>query len=153
MSAQREAVHRGPVWRDRSNFIITAAIDPGDTETTTEQLWARRLDDARYELCCIPFFAYDLALGDIVEVDLAFQVTRVSTPSGRYVFRVYFNESTQPGDEAVERLEELGALMEWSSGKLLAIDARDQSHAQQVADFLQDRETLGQLVFETGKSA
>lgn len=39
MSGIREAVHRDPVWRDRSNFIIGAAIDPGDTNIATEQLW------------------------------------------------------------------------------------------------------------------
>lgn len=60
----REAVHRDPVWRDGADFIIAARIDPGDTGVDTEQLWARRIDDGRHELCCIPFFAYDLALGE-----------------------------------------------------------------------------------------
>ena len=43
--------------------IIAASIDPGSTGITTEQLWARRLDEERFEVCCIPFFAYDVALG------------------------------------------------------------------------------------------
>lgn len=85
-----EAVHRDPVWRERSNFIIATEVDPADTNVTTEQLWARKVDDCHFELCCIPFFAYDLALGDVVEVDADYMVRRVSTASGRYVFRVYF---------------------------------------------------------------
>lgn len=90
MSAICEAVHRHP-----ANLIIGTAIDPGDTDMTTEQLWARRIDDAHYELCCIPFFAYDLALEDVVEVevDSSFQVTRVSAPSGRHVFRSCIGDS------------------------------------------------------------
>jgi hypothetical protein len=49
-------------------------------------------------------------------------------------------------------LESLGALLEWSSPSLLAVDARDRAHAQVVADFLQEREGLGHLMFETGKT-
>lgn len=153
MSEIREAVHRDPVWRDRSNFIIAASIEPGDTTISTEQLWARRLDDLHYELCCIPFFAYDLALGDVVEVDSSFLVVQVSERSGRYVFRVHLDQAAAPRDEILEELADLGALVEWSSAKLLAVDARDQPLAQKIADSLQDRENLGQLIFETGKSA
>ena len=51
----------------------------------------------------------------------------------------------------MERLSDLGALAEWSSRSLVAVDARDEEHAQQVADFLQEREDLGHLVYETGK--
>ena len=146
----REAVHKDPVWRDRSNFIIAASIDPGSTGVTTEQLWARREDD-RYEICCIPFFVYDLALGDTVEVDADHLVTDVVARSGRFVFRVHFGEADQPRDEVMERLEGLGALAEWSSHSLVAVDARGESHAQEVADFLQEQEDAGHLMYETGK--
>lgn len=152
MATIREAAHRDPVWRDRSNFIIAVSIEPGATGISTEQLWARRVDARHYQLCCIPFFAYDLALGDVVEVDSNFLVNRVSSPSGRYVFRFYFHRTTNRRDEAVERLVELDALVEWSSATLLAVDASDLAHAQMVAGFLQEREALGQLMFETGRS-
>ena len=68
VSAFREAVHSDPVWRDRSNFIIATPIEPGEAGVTAERLWARRVDDRHYQLCCIPFFAYDLALGDVIEI-------------------------------------------------------------------------------------
>ena len=54
----------------------------GSAGVTTEQLWARRVDDEHHEICCIPFFVYDLALGDTVEVDADHLVTRVVEPSG-----------------------------------------------------------------------
>jgi Domain of unknown function (DUF4265) len=153
VTAAREAVHRAPVWRERSDFIIASAIDSANTDISTEQLWVRKIDDRHFELCCIPFFAYDLALGDVVETGEDFLVQRVSTRSGRYVFRVYFGRSAHPREEITERLESLGALLEWSSANLLAVDARDQSHAQVIARFLQEREDLGQLMYETGKRA
>lgn len=93
----REAVHQEPVWRDRSNFVIAAAV-PGGGDTETEQLWGRQIDERRFEICCIPFFVYDLALGDVVETDGDYIVERVVEPSGRYVFRVWFGESFHPRD-------------------------------------------------------
>jgi hypothetical protein len=147
-----EAIHSEPIWRDRANFIIATAIDSGNTDFATEQLWARRVDDSHFELCCIPFFAYDLALGDVVETDNTYMVRRVSTESGRYVFRVHFGDSPYPRDEIACELTARGALLEPSSTNLLAVDARDRVHAERVAAFLQEQEDLGRLIYETGRS-
>ncbi|MFZ1452627.1 MAG: DUF4265 domain-containing protein [Ferruginibacter sp.] len=152
VSSVREATHDEPVWRERSNFILATAIESGNTDVTTEQLWGRKIDDRHFELCCIPFFAYDLALGDVVETDESYLVRRVSTRSGRYVFRVWFGESFHPRDEVASKLESLGALLEWSSPNLLAVDARDAAHAQQIADYLQEQEDATRLMYETGKT-
>lgn len=51
----------------------------------------------------------------------------------------------------VAELTGLGALAEWSSPSLVAVDARDGEHAQEVADVLQAREDRDELVYETGK--
>jgi hypothetical protein len=146
-----QAVHLEPVWRERSNFVIAAEVpDGGDTET--EQLWARQIDEHRFEICCIPFFVFDIALGDVVETDHNYLVRHVVEPSGRYVFRVWFGESFHPRDEIGEELKRLGALIEWSSVNLLAVDATDEPHAQEIADILQERQDRGQLLYETGRS-
>lgn len=148
-----EAVHRDPIWRDRSDFIIATEIDPGGTGIATEQLWARKVDGRRFELCCIPFFAYDLALGDLVEVDADYLVRQVTKPSGRYVFRVHFERANYGfRDGVVLGLTERGALVEWSSPSMFTIDARDGTHAQEIADYLQVEENRGRLVYEAGKS-
>jgi hypothetical protein len=47
----------------------------------------------------------------------------------------------------------LGAQLEWSSPRLLALDARNAAHAQVIADFLADRQRRGQPIYEAGKSA
>lgn len=148
----REAQHTEPVWRDRSNFVIAAEIE-GDMEVATEQLFARQIGPHQFELCCIPFFLYDMALGDVVETDEDYLVRRVVEPSGRYVFRVWFGETVHPRDEIAEKLSELGALLEWSSVNLLAVDARDHADAQQIANYLAAAEADGVLMFETGRSA
>lgn len=146
-----EAVHQEPVWRGRSNFILAAEVS-GSSKIATEQLWGRQVDEFRFEICCIPFFVSNLALGDVVETDSNYLVRRVVQPSGRYVFRIWFGESFQPRDEVVRDLVGLGALTEWSSPNLLGVDASDEDHAQVIADFLDEREKAGQLIYETGRT-
>lgn len=148
---KREAVHVDPIWRERANFIIATSIEPGDTIIDTEQLWARRIDECHFELCCIPFFAYDLALGDVVEVDEHYMVKRVTRPSGRYVFRVHLNRDRSGVADVMEGLESRGALVEWSSPGLFAVDGDDLPAAQAIADYLIHLEGRGVLVYETGK--
>jgi hypothetical protein len=144
-----DAVHDAPVWRDRASFVLGA---PLREEGRAEQLWARQVTDWRFEICCIPFFVYDIALGDIVETDAQYDVVRVVERSGRFVFRVWFGDAFHPRQGVADELAELGALLEWSSTNLLAIDARDEAHARMVADFLAQQENLGVLRFETGRS-
>ena len=149
------SVHEQPVWRDRADFIVNAALVE---EGRYEQLWCRQLSDDTFEVCCIPFFLYDVALGDTVRTaphdGRKFVVDRVVSRSGRFVFRVHFERSMfRHKDDVVARLVELGALFEWSSASMLAVDAADADLAQRVADFLLAREELGQLVYETGRSA
>jgi hypothetical protein len=153
-SQEQFAVHQGPVWRERANFVIHAELPEEDHPKHFEQLWARQLSDDRFEVCCIPFFIYNLALGDVVATspkgDLRYVVTRVVRQSGRYVFRVWFGRSFHPRDQIAGELQALGSLIEWSSLNLLAVDATDDEHAQLVADFLMEREKAGQLIYEAG---
>jgi hypothetical protein len=149
----REATHAEPVWRERCNFVIAAAVDSANTDVATEQLWARKIGEAQFELCCIPFFVYDIALGDVVETDSQYMVQRVIRRSGRFVFRVWFGDSFRPRREIADQLEELGALLEWSSPNLLAVDAADEELARTVSGWLLEKEQHGHLVYETGKTA
>ena len=155
-AAEKFVVHQEPVWRERSNFIINAELSEKDRPWRFEQLYVRQVSDDRFEVCCIPFFLYDVALGDIVATspkgDRKYVVTNVVQPSGRYVFRVWLGESLQAPDEIVEQLKALGSLVEWSSRNLLAVDAVDQEHAQLVANYLAERERAQQLIYETGLS-
>jgi len=151
------ATHTEPVWREKANFIINVELAPNETSKQFEQLWARQLSDDEFEVCCIPFFVYDLALGDVVKTapkgERRYIVDRVVKPSGRYTFRVWFGKSFHPRDEIVDEIQRLGSLVEWSSANMVAVDAVDAEHAHRVADFLWDREQKKQLIYETGRTA
>jgi len=153
-------VHLNPVWRDRANFIIGAKC-PGDNHSGVrkwEQIWSRQIADIRFEICCIPFFAYDLALGDEVETGpewgLPYMIQRVVKPSGHYTFRVWFGDSPNLAirDEVPLDIERFGCLMEWYSTNLLGVDASSESQAQEVANYLWKRQQQGHLVYETGRT-
>lgn len=152
------AVHMQPVWRDRADFIIDARLDDGRI-LQWEQLWVRQLAPYQFEVCCIPFFVYDLALGDQVETgsegDKRYVVQRVVRPSGHQTFRIWFGGSNRPGvqEEVIELLLQLGCLCEWYSENLLAADAPNGEVAQSAANQLYERELRGELEYETGRTA
>ncbi|ANF32558.1 hypothetical protein A0130_13550 [Leifsonia xyli] len=149
----REAIHRDPVWRSQADFVIGVSIDPQSTSVSTEQLWAKKVGPTRYQVCCVPFFAYDLALGDIVEVDASYMIERVVARSGRFVFRVYFPEAMfGVRDEVIAELTGLGALVEWSSSSMFAVDVPHERSARAVSDYLSAQEAQGRLIYETGKT-
>lgn len=146
-----EASHADPVWRGRANFIVGAAIDPTNTDVTTEQLWARRVGERLFEICCIPFFAYNLALGDIVETDSQYTVERVQSRSGRAVFRVAALGEAAILTDVVPEIVRLGGLVERSSLRMIAVDAASPDVAREVANLLARYEAAGLLEYETGE--
>ena len=153
-SDRQFVVHEAPVWRDRADFIIAAQLRAADLPNRWEQLWARQLGGGAFEVCCIPFFLYDLALGDVVATDATderdYVVSRVLRASGRFVFRVWFGESLHPHGPVADELKALGALVERSSVNLLAVDAADEPQARAVAKYLERR---SELLYETGRTA
>lgn len=148
------ATHQEPVWREHSDFIIVADISNYSAAASREQLWARKLSASTFEVCCIPFFVYDLALGDVVATmsERDHVLSQVVRPSGRFVFRAWLASAGPWRSTILERLGSLGCLLEWSSMDLVAVDSPDLEQAILVGDFLQAQEDAGRLVFETGRS-
>lgn len=60
--------HGDPARRDATNFIILARLDTYGMPGALELFWTRTQDQQRFELCCIPFFTYELSLGDVVSL-------------------------------------------------------------------------------------
>lgn len=149
-----EAIHENPVWREKANFIIAAYLGEKDGRQQWEQLWAAQLEAHRFRICCIPFFVYDLGLGDEVETDSNFVVERVVKSAGGYPFRVWFGESRDPKIRAdvVQQIEDIGGLLEWSSRNLLAINIGSAEKAQMLADCLYAHQCAGNVVYETGRT-
>jgi hypothetical protein len=148
--------HTNPAWRNRADFIIAGQLPEGDSPRRFEQLWAKRLDDGLFEICCIPFFLFDVALGDAVRTVVRggrqFVIEEVVRPSGRYVFRVWFEHPSRAQDEIADALADRGCILEWSSSNLLAVDAHDNGLAREVASYLEPLEQTGSIAYETGRS-
>ncbi len=158
MTTNGEITHENPAWRERANFIIAARINAEEVHARWkwEQLWAGQISENHFEICCIPFYVHDLALGDVVETGLEgeerYVIQRVIKQSGHYTFRVWF--INPDAREAVsEEIARLGGLMEWrwSASNFLAIDASTDALAQAIADLLSEREQSGHLEYETGR--
>jgi hypothetical protein len=111
----------------------------------------------RFEVCCIPFFLYGIALGDEVQTGLRgeqqYMVQRVAARSGRQVFRAWFTDPACRLDVA-DDLNHLGCLMEWrwEGSNLLAIDAESDALAKSVMELLEQRREVGQLEYESGQA-
>lgn len=148
-------LHSDPVWRERSNFVVNARLPEPGGGKEFEQLFARQVTEDTFEVCCIPFLLYDIALGDVVRTVAAegrkYLVDSVVHRSGHVTFRVWFGGTDHPKDAVVDDLRRLGALVEWSSANLLAVDADGEEHAQRVADYLWSAEQAGHFVYETGR--
>jgi hypothetical protein len=151
----RTAIHRFPAWQEKADFVIRAALPDlnREGEPAWEHLWARWIEDQRFEICCIPFFLYDISLGDEVETDIDAQVTRVLSSSGRFTFRVWFGETKNPQiiENLMYEIHRNGFLYESYSKDLISIDADSSASAQLLADLLKGMEDLGQISYETGR--
>lgn len=152
--------HARPAWRSKADYIIHALVDESSGILRYEQLWTKKLDDNQYLICCIPFFAYDIALGDIVST---YEDPRIGRGdilyhrldrSGHATFRIWLQ--TEDSQNTIPRWLDLhGHSYEWllPGGRLIAVDTENAARAQSLADFLIEQEELGLLTYETGDSA
>lgn len=85
-AGEYEAVHQSPIWRDRANFAFAAHLGMKAGKKEWEQLWGQKVAPQRLIVCCIPFFVYDVALGDEVEIDADLVLQRDEAADGM-VFR------------------------------------------------------------------
>ncbi|MFF4535538.1 DUF4265 domain-containing protein [Streptomyces aureus] len=130
--------HDDPVHRTASGHLARVDLAPFDLEKSIEQLWLSKAEGG-YEVCCIPFWAYGLALGDVVAVSDNGYISGIVRKSGRRVLRVLFLEPRPSMDSRVPLrsvLESAGLLSEWNGDRHVAIDVPDESAMRQVYDVL-----------------
>lgn len=148
------AIHRSPIWRDRSNFLLRARIGADGGKSEWEQLWGQQTAPRRFILCCIPFFVRDLDLGDELETNDDYVFSTIIHRSGQITFRIWFGEQrVESKTQVTAKLEDMNALMEWSSEHYLAVSAQDRMEAERIADYLQNCEERDLLQYETGRTA
>ena len=108
------ATHPNPVRRPAPSFMLRAALDDVGGGDNFEQLWTKRVGEDHFELCCIPFFAYDMALGDVVRAEAAtgYVIQAVVKRSGNSVVRVAVKRP-EDVDAAHLRLHDLFGRLEY----------------------------------------
>jgi len=145
------AVHLNPIWRDRADHVIRARIPESEGHhIQLEQLWAKRIEDHVFDIRCIPFHLYDLALGDRVHTNAALELVGVIRRSGHVTYRVWFGDQPASRAEVENAVLGLGGSVEWSGSDLMAIDAPDKAISQAIADYLFAQQQIARLVYETG---
>lgn len=146
-------IHLHPIWRNIANYRLVMKID--DSEHL-EELWAKQRSDELFQVCCIPFFVYDVNLGDIIKIVPSQGknlVLGVSEPSGHHTFRVVLT-SMAPivKDKVLQAVEEFGCQSEWFDERLMSIDAPNDETANSLARWLETNHARGGFDYETGRT-
>jgi hypothetical protein len=144
-------VHDEPALRADSNYIAQIALSPFGLADEIEQVWLHRTGDGTATLCCIPFRAYGLALGDTVRISAdGSTVAGVVARSGRRVLRALFvgPDLMRPVAELENHLVEAGLCCEWSGDRHVAIDVPSGVEPSAVLDHLDAVEADGKVHWE-----
>ena len=140
--------HVNAVWDHVADCKVTARYEV-DEEIIDEILWAQRLG-TRYMLCSIPAFVYGLAMGDIVTLNESNTINGVWKRSGRSAFRMWSKGGWSSKVQILDRIAELGGIMEECTIGLTAVDAADTNAGWAIWDFLVEMQRNGQLEHEAG---
>ena len=149
------AAHSAPVWRSKANFLIHVDLSQAGMAGRWEQLWALRLGGNKFEICCLPFFTYGIALGDTVETQVYSEnghiVSKVIRKSGHQLLRVALSKRDDL-DELHEiihsKLVETGHLHEWHASGYLSVDIAYPSQAEALTVVLRPYAEAGRLFYE-----
>lgn len=120
-------VHEQPVGRASTNYIARADLAPFGLDGQIEQLWLKAVNDGSYEVACIPFSTYGIALGDIVLLNDDY-VSEVVTNSRHRTLRLLFTADLPPAHlqkaAAQVKAEIIAAdlLSEWNGARFVAVD-------------------------------
>ena len=112
--------------------------DEGEVETA----WAKHLGGNRYRLDNIPFFAYGISEGDVVEAEPQAKgfplVKRVVGKSGNRTVRVFFERGskTLPAQALLSELRKLGCSWELATESLVCMTVPPAASLDRVAAIL-----------------
>ena len=147
------AIHISPLWAEKADFKIFADISAGSEKKEWEQLWTKSVGEQMYEICCVPFFVDNLAIGDTVQVDDQLVIRSVIKRSGHSTFRIWFGDL--PSDFASEtgaKIFNLGFGVEWHSIKLLAVDCTGKKQFDILNSYLIELSETFPIKYEVASS-
>lgn len=149
--------HDFPVWREKANFILAVRLNDPDVpkEWEWEQIWARQVEENVFEICCVPFFAYGLALGDFVNTATVegkkYSINEILEKNGHTTYRIWFRDLDK-WNSVIENIKDLDCLVEirWEKSKLIAVDAPTSEVRNTLESYLTELEAVGIIRFEAG---
>jgi hypothetical protein len=129
---------------------------PGHWATGGEGIWAKSLGKDLFQIDNIPFHAYGLNLGDIVEAiepspELKPQVTKVVKASGHRTLRIIFEKEYAEEQQApyIKEMKDMGVGVERNNSVLLALDVPPEIDYQMICNHLSKLEKYCVLNYET----
>lgn len=123
----------------------------------TESLWAKIVSEGRFRIDNIPFYVYDISLGDTVSGDpdddrIAF--CQVLKRGGHSTYRVLLTDDAGFESESLAgiwpELENLGCSYEVAKRRWIAIDVPPATDVFAVCRILEAGESSGVWTFEEG---
>ena len=131
-------------------------LEPGAWHgSSTETLWAERLDQRRFRLRNVPFFALGVSVEDVIfarDLDAIFEFEQVSIRAGHSTYRIIAKVtiSLEQLKRQWQELELLGCTYEQGPGRLWAVDVPPNADIHKVYAVLEDGERNGIWEFEEG---
>jgi hypothetical protein len=127
--------HPSALWGYRADCIVESPV--GADPVAFEQLPSRDLGDGRFEVCCIPYNAPDLALGDrVTAVKDRERWVRAgkASQSGRAVVEIEVAPLAVDINEVVESLRLGSFRFEVAGDSLIVVDAVDDDEIRAIED-------------------
>jgi len=131
---------------------------PNHPLTESETLWARPLEDGRFEVRNVPFYAYGLNFLDLVKAredgEGPWRITRISEPSGHRTIRLFLTEPLAPAQRGMFllQLRGLGVALDEATDQYIAVDVPPESDWEAVRAHLDGLEKEGTLSYETAEA-
>jgi hypothetical protein len=120
---------------------------------TAETIWVKKLNNNLYKVDNIPFLAYGISFGDIidcVEIDGRLVINSIITKSKYTTLRISFEDNV-PFDsrkEYVSLISQYGELEYYDNMELYAFDTNDKSELNKVLTLLKELESKNILSYE-----
>lgn len=141
---------------ERADCTVWFAFAPNGDGPSWEGLLAIAGVGGTVTVQSVPFFVYDIALGDEVSTVASAEgplvAVEVTRQSGMLTFRVVFDgEDDDRWQHLMRDLEPWSCWFDVRSPRFIAIAAPPE-HSRAVADYLHGREQRGELQYETGQT-
>jgi hypothetical protein len=118
-----------------------------DPDVGYENLWAEKDEEGHYVIKSVPYFIYDISVGDRVRAsednaDRVLSFLERISHSGHTTIRVRpatFTLEQAEGESLLQSLKSFGAVVETLPPRLVAVDIPNKAHVESITEFLTSR--------------